>query len=60
MTDVEEPSRPDLVVDVPITIGKLVRRVLCGNPGVMTGPGTRSSGASMVPLSGAIVPSTMA
>lgn len=42
MTDIEEPTRPDLVVDVPITVGKLVRRMLCGNPGVMTGPGTNS------------------
>ncbi|MEO6987455.1 MAG: MBL fold metallo-hydrolase [Aquihabitans sp.] len=42
MTDVEEPIRPDLVVDVPVTVGKLVRRVLCGNPSMMTGPGTNT------------------
>lgn len=42
MTDLEEPTRPDLVVDVPVTVGKLVRRVLCGNPGMMTGPGTNT------------------
>jgi glyoxylase-like metal-dependent hydrolase (beta-lactamase superfamily II) len=36
------PPRPALVPDVPIALGKLVRRVLCGNPGKMTGPGTNT------------------
>lgn len=38
----EEPVRPALVANVPVALGKLVRRVLCGNPGVMTGPGTNT------------------
>jgi glyoxylase-like metal-dependent hydrolase (beta-lactamase superfamily II) len=36
------PVRPDLVPNVPVTLGKLVRRVLCDNPGMMTGPGTNT------------------
>lgn len=35
-------DRPALEPDVPVTLGKLVRRVLCGNPGMMTGPGTNT------------------
>jgi len=35
-------TRPALVPDVPIALSKLVRRVLCGNPGMMTGPGTNT------------------
>jgi len=44
MTDpiVEEPVRAALVPNVPVALGKLVRRVLCGNPGMMTGPGTNT------------------
>jgi len=38
----EEPIRSALVPDVPVALGKLVRRVLCGNPGMMTGPGTNT------------------
>lgn len=38
----EEAPKPALVPDVPIALTKLVRRVLCGNPGMMTGPGTNS------------------
>lgn len=41
-TSVDEPVRPALIPDVPIALGKLVRRVLCDNPGVMTGPGTNT------------------
>ena len=40
--DGEVPAKPELVPDVPMALSKLVRRVLCGNPGVMTGPGTNS------------------
>lgn len=45
MTDpaaTEPTARAALVPDVPIALGKLVRRVLCGNPGMMTGPGTNT------------------
>lgn len=35
-------DRPALVADVPVSVAKLVRRVLCDNPGAMTGPGTNS------------------
>ncbi len=44
MTDAapEGPVRPALVPDVPVALGKLVRRVLCGNPSMMTGPGTNT------------------
>lgn len=44
MTDpiTDEPIRPALIPDVPVALGKLVRRVLCGNPGMMTGPGTNT------------------
>lgn len=35
-------DRPDLVPGVPVAIGKLVRRILCDNPGMMTGPGTNT------------------
>jgi glyoxylase-like metal-dependent hydrolase (beta-lactamase superfamily II) len=38
----DEPVRPDLVPNVPVALGKLVRRVLCDNPGMMTGPGTNT------------------
>ena len=38
----EDPPLPALIPDVPIALGKLVRRVLCGNPGLMTGPGTNT------------------
>lgn len=38
---VVEPDR-EMVPDVPVALGKLVRRVLCGNPGMMTGPGTNT------------------
>lgn len=43
MTDpgIAEPER-DLVPEVPMALGKLVRRVLCANPGMMTGPGTNT------------------
>lgn len=37
-----EDARPDLTPGVPIALGKLVRRVLCNNPGMMTGPGTNT------------------
>ncbi len=38
-----EPTPPKaLVPDVPIALNKLVRRVLCNNPGMMTGPGTNT------------------
>jgi glyoxylase-like metal-dependent hydrolase (beta-lactamase superfamily II) len=42
MPEPEQRSRPELVVDVPVAVAKLVRRVLCGNPGMMTGPGTNT------------------
>ena len=43
MTDpAAEAPRPELVPDVPVALGKLVRRILCGNPGMMTGPGTNT------------------
>lgn len=35
-------DRPELLPDVPVALGKLVRRVLCDNPGMMTGPGTNT------------------
>jgi glyoxylase-like metal-dependent hydrolase (beta-lactamase superfamily II) len=35
-------ERPDLIPDVPVALSKLVRRVLCNNPGMMTGPGTNT------------------
>ena len=38
----EPPARAALFPDVPVALGKLVRRVLCGNPGMMTGPGTNT------------------
>jgi glyoxylase-like metal-dependent hydrolase (beta-lactamase superfamily II) len=41
-TTPEVDDRPALVPDVPVSIGKLVRRILCGNPGMMTGPGTNT------------------
>lgn len=39
---VVDAPKPDLVPDVPVALSKLVRRVLCGNPGMMTGPGTNT------------------
>lgn len=43
MTDADAgPTRPDLVPDVPVALDKLVRRVLCDNPGMMSGPGTNT------------------
>lgn len=42
MTELAEPVRPDLIPDVPVALGKLVRRILCDNPGMMTGPGTNT------------------
>ena len=41
-TDPQAPTRPDLIANVPVALGKLVRRVLCDNPGMMTGPGTNT------------------
>jgi len=41
-TAADAPVRAALVPDVPVALGKLVRRVLCGNPGMMTGPGTNT------------------
>lgn len=41
-TATEPPSRAALVPEVPVALGKLVRRVLCDNPGMMTGPGTNT------------------
>ena len=38
----DEPVRPALTPDVPVALTKLVRRVLCDNPGMMTGPGTNT------------------
>jgi glyoxylase-like metal-dependent hydrolase (beta-lactamase superfamily II) len=38
----EDRPQSELIVDVPVALGKLVRRVLCGNPGMMTGPGTNT------------------
>lgn len=38
----DEPVLPAMTPDVPTALGKLVRRILCGNPGVMTGPGTNT------------------
>ncbi|MCB0976380.1 MAG: MBL fold metallo-hydrolase [Acidimicrobiales bacterium] len=35
-------ERPALLPDVPVSVAKLVRRVLCDNPGPMTGPGTNT------------------
>lgn len=40
--DPDGPIRPALIPDVPVALGKLVRRVLCGNPSMMTGPGTNT------------------
>ena len=40
--DSDAAPRPDLVPNVPVALGKVVRRVLCGNPGMMTGPGTNT------------------
>jgi glyoxylase-like metal-dependent hydrolase (beta-lactamase superfamily II) len=37
-----EAPKPHLIPDVPVALSKLVRRVLCGNPGMMTGPGTNT------------------
>ncbi|MCU1497773.1 MAG: fold metallo-hydrolase [Acidimicrobiales bacterium] len=37
-----EPVRPALVPDVPVALDKLVRRILCANPSMMTGPGTNT------------------
>jgi glyoxylase-like metal-dependent hydrolase (beta-lactamase superfamily II) len=43
MSATEAPdAKPDLIPEVPIALGKLVRRVLCNNPGMMTGPGTNT------------------
>lgn len=33
---------PDVVVGVPVALSRLVRRLTCPNPGVMTGPGTNT------------------
>lgn len=33
---------PDVVVGVPVALNRLVRRLTCPNPGVMTGPGTNT------------------
>lgn len=41
-TEAELPPVPDLIPEVPISLGKLVRRILCNNPGMMTGPGTNT------------------
>ncbi len=41
-TATEPPARAALVPEVPVALGKLVRRVLCDNPGMMTGPGTNT------------------
>lgn len=41
-TEVDEPVRPALTPDVPVALSKLVRRILCDNPGMMTGPGTNT------------------
>ena len=38
----EPDDRPALIPDVPVALGKLVRRILCNNPGMMTGPGTNT------------------
>ncbi|MFN8017005.1 MAG: MBL fold metallo-hydrolase [Acidimicrobiales bacterium] len=42
MTSAPADDRPELLADVPVALGKLVRRILCGNPGMMTGPGTNT------------------
>jgi glyoxylase-like metal-dependent hydrolase (beta-lactamase superfamily II) len=42
VADQVDRTQPELIVDVPVALGKLVRRVLCGNPGMMTGPGTNT------------------
>lgn len=42
MTSPTDDDRPELIADVPVSLGKLVRRILCGNPGMMTGPGTNT------------------
>lgn len=41
-TDPSGPVRPDLIPDIPVALDKLVRRVLCNNPGMMSGPGTNT------------------
>jgi glyoxylase-like metal-dependent hydrolase (beta-lactamase superfamily II) len=33
---------PDLTPGVPVALSRLVRRIVCPNPGVMTGPGTNT------------------
>jgi len=38
--DAEE--RPPLVAEVAVAVAPLVRRLLCANPGMMTGPGTNT------------------
>ena len=35
-------ARPELAPGVPVALGGLVRRLLCDNPGMMTGPGTNT------------------
>lgn len=44
MTETEPvvDERPPLTPNVPFALSKLVRRVLCDNPGMMTGPGTNT------------------
>ena len=37
-----EPEGRALVADVPVALSKMVRRILCDNPGMMTGPGTNT------------------
>lgn len=37
-----EDDRPALEPGVPVSVDKLVRRILCDNPSMMTGPGTNT------------------
>lgn len=45
MSETTEPvvdDRPPLEPGVPVSVDKLVRRILCNNPSMMTGPGTNT------------------
>jgi glyoxylase-like metal-dependent hydrolase (beta-lactamase superfamily II) len=43
VTDVTvEPEGRGLVPNVPVALSKMTRRILCDNPGMMTGPGTNT------------------
>lgn len=41
-TPTPEDERPPLETGVPVSVDKLIRRILCDNPSMMTGPGTNT------------------